>query len=222
MKHKYVIFLIRLSLILAIFGSIYERIWMALFVSILTLFLTFIPNIIKNKYNIELPTFLQVFIIAFIYASLFLGEVHNFYHKFWWWDSLLHFLSGIALGFAGFLILYILYKTKKLKASPFLITVLVFSFAMAMGAIWEIFEFLMDEFFGFDMQKARNLCVEGYYCDSRVGVIDTMIDLILDALGALLACTIGYLFLKGKKIFFFGEIVKEFETKNKQLFKKSK
>ncbi len=132
-KQKIFVGLIRLSLVIAILGSIYELNWMALFVSSLALILSFIPWLLNKKYDVALPNSIQLFIILFIYASLFLGELREFYFRFWWWDSLLHLLSGIALGFAGFLIMYILFKTGKFKANPAFIALFAFCFALTLG-----------------------------------------------------------------------------------------
>lgn len=220
-RNKLIVIGIHISLILAIFASIYEQSWMNLFVSALTLILTFIPNIVQKRYRITLPTFLQIFIIIFIYSGIFLGEVRSYYKRFWWWDSILHLTSGIALGFIGFLILYILYKSNKFKANPLIITMFAFSFALALGTIWEIYEFGMDQFFNLDMQKARRLSTQ-MFCDTRLGVIDTMFDLIIDSIGAIIASFAGYLFLKEKKVFFFGNIVDDFEKQNKSLFKRKR
>jgi hypothetical protein len=49
------------------------------------------------------------------------------------------------------------------------------TFSLALGALWEIFEFGLDQMFGFTMQKASN--------------VDTMSDLIVDFLGA---CVVGF------------------------------
>lgn len=218
-KQKIIIGFIRISLVLAIFGSIYEINWMSLFVSFLALILSFSPEFVHKKYNLWLPNFLQLFIILFIYAGLFLGEVRSFYIKLWWWDSLLHLLSGVALGFAGFLLIYILHRAHKFHSSPILLATFAFCFAVALGVIWEIFEFFMDQFLSLDMQKSRNLCEVGApYCDTRLGVRDTMIDLILDSIGALYASVTGFLFLKKKQTSFFGDLINEFEDKNKGLF----
>ena len=194
---------------------------MSLFVGILALVLSFIPELLEKKYKLTLPRFIQVFIIIFIFASLVLGEMQSFYQRFWWWDSLLHLLSGVALGFTGFLIVYILDKTGRFSANIFLKCTLAFCFALAIGTIWEIFEFVMDTFFNLDMQKSRNLCYAGkYLCNTRLGVIDTVVDLILDALGSLYAVTIGYFYLKNEKSpYLFKNLIKEFELKNRHLFK---
>lgn len=212
---------IKIFLVLAVLGSIYELNWMSLFVSSLSLALSFSPDLLRRRYRITLPRFFQFFIICFIFAGLFLGEARSYYIKYWWWDDLLHLLSGAALGFAGFLIVYILRKTGKLKTSAFLTALFAFCFALALGAIWEIFEYLMDKFFYLDMQKAKNLCPPGaVFCDTRLGVADTMSDLILDLVGALYASIAGFFYLKKKSRYFFHELIKEFEEKNKHLFLK--
>lgn len=224
-RQKIITGAVRFFLALAVLGSIYELNWMALFVSFLALVLSFSPEFFRRRYRIVLPRFLQAFIIVFVFAALFLGEVRSFYLKYWWWDSLLHLLSGIALGFAGFLIVYILRKTGKFMTSPALLATLAFCFALAMGALWEIFEYLTDQFFRLDMQKARNLCEVGaVYCDTRLGVADTMRDLILDAIGALYASITGYFYLLRKKFSssFLHGLIKEFEEKNRHLFAKKK
>ncbi|MFP4189907.1 MAG: hypothetical protein ACLFSL_02615 [Candidatus Woesearchaeota archaeon] len=190
------------------------------FVSSLTFLMSFLPQIVQRRYRINLPGEFQVIIVVFIYAGIYLGEVRAFYLRYWWWDSVLHAFSGIALGFTGFLILYSLYKTERLKANPFLIVVFSFFFAVGLGGVWEIFEFTMDSTFGMDMQKARDLEETFGSHDTRLGVIDTMYDLILDAFGALIASIGGYLYLKNGEVFLFNRLIRRFEERNIDIFKK--
>ncbi len=208
---------VKITLIIAIPLSVYEKNWMALFVSVLTLFLVFLPGMIEKRYKINLIAEFQIIIILFIYAGLFLGEAKGYYTRFWWWDSILHALSGIALGFAGFLILYIFYKTERFKADFKIIALFSFCFAVALGALWEIFEFGIDSFFGANMQKARDLGG-----DTRVGVIDTMYDMILNTIGALIASVAGYFYLKKGEMFIISRLLRKFERRNPSLFKKNK
>lgn len=180
--NKVLRFLIAISLIIALGISIYMQSWMNTFVSSLALIFTFFPTWIEKRYGIDIPDEFETFVVLFIYASLYLGEVQGFYFKFWWWDILLHFFSAIALGFIGLSIWFILYKGKKIKTNPFLISLLAFSFAISIGAIWEIFEFTMDQLLGLNMQKS--------------GLVDTMWDLIVDTAGAFITSAIGYIYLK--------------------------
>ena len=141
-----------------------------------------------------------------MYASLFLGEIKSYYTLFWWWDIILHIGSGIAFGFIGFLILYVLYKGDKIKAKPSTIAIFSFSFGLAIGALWEIFEFAIDNILRTNLQKS--------------GLVDTMWDLIVDGFGALIASIIGYFYIKKEKKGLFNKLVKEFKKENPKLFRK--
>lgn len=197
--------IIRATILVAILTAILNQRWMVLFVSSLAFILTFLPAIIEKRYRVYLPIEFEIIIVLFIYAALFLGEVHGYYTKYWWWDVVLHTGSGVALGFLGFLIVYELYYEKKITASPFLVALLSFCFAVAMGALWEIFEFSMDSFFGLNMQKS--------------GLIDTMWDLIVDCLGAFFTSALGYFYIKNERAFLFQDLIKKFVCENPRMFK---
>lgn len=207
------------TLIIAIPITIWEQNWINLFLVSLTLFLIFESSWIQKKYNFHLPGELQLVLIVFIYGGIFLGGVHDFYYRFWWFDSLLHAISGLGLGFIGFLIPYSLYKIEKIKTNPFFIALFGFCFALSLGVLWEIFEFLMDELLNYNMQKARNLEIIYGQFDTRLGIIDTMYDLILDSIGAFIASIIGYLYLKNGEFYIFDKIIKEIEKLNPKYFK---
>lgn len=196
---------IRITLILAFIGALYNQRWIVLFAVSLTFILTFLPNFFERKYKIYLPVEFEIIIIIFIYATLFLGEVQGYYYKFWWWDVLLHTSSAIAFGFIGFVILYILDKSNRINTKPIWIAIFSFCFAMAIGAVWEIFEFLMDQIFNLNMQKS--------------GLIDTMWDLIVNSIGAIIASISGFFYLKKREIFLFGKTLKRFELENPGFFK---
>ena len=217
--YKIITGLIILSLLIAFPISIWEQNWLNVFLVLLTFILFTLTQVIQDKSDFRFPGELQLLLITFIYAGVFLGGVRDFYYRFTWFDSLLHAISGLGLGFLGFLIPYSLYKTGKLKTGPFFIALFGFCFALSLGALWEIFEFGMDELFGFNMQKARNLEVVYGYFDTRLGVLDTMYDLILDALGAFIASVAGYLYLKKGEFFLFDCLIKKVEKKNPKLFK---
>jgi len=199
-------FLIRASLLVAIFSAILKLHWIVLFISLVAFFLTFLPYYVGKSYKIRVPVELELAVVVFIYASLFLGEVQGYYVKFWWWDVVLHTSSGLALAIIGFLILYYLDESGRIKAQPIWIAVFTFAFAVAIGAVWEIFEFTMDQVFLTNMQKS--------------GLVDTMWDLIVDSLGALVAAILGYFYMKTKKAPLLDRFVDRFVRANERLFKK--
>ncbi|MBU0466864.1 MAG: hypothetical protein KJ718_02270 [Nanoarchaeota archaeon] len=198
--------IIRAILLIAFAFSIYEKRWALLFMISLNFLITFLPKLFEKKYRVNIPIEFETLILLFAFASLFLGEVRDYYVRYWWWDAVLHVGSGVALGFAGFIILYVLYKGNKINARPITIVLFSFCFAMAIGAVWEIFEFGMDQIFGLNMQKS--------------GLIDTMWDLIVDGLGAIFASVVGYIYLKRGEVFFIDKIIKRFVRDNSSLFKK--
>lgn len=217
-RYNLITFLILISLVIAFPITVWEQNWMNLFLIVLTFLLIFGSWWLQDVYKFHLPGELQLILIIFIYAGVFLGGVHDFYYRFWWFDSLLHAISGLGLGFVGFLIPYSLYKTGKIKTDPFFIVLFGFCFALSLGALWEIFEFLMDHFLGTNMQKARDLELVYGYFDTRLGVIDTMYDLILDAGGALIASVAGYFYLKRGEFFFFDNLIRRVEKENPDYF----
>jgi len=176
--------LFRILLVVAGIIAVFTTNWINLALVIFTMFLTFLPSIVERRYKLDLPSEIEILVLLFVYGSLYLGELYAFYEKFWWWDLFLHAYSGIMIGIAGFALVYVLNKEKKLtfNLSPLFIAMFSFSFSVALGVMWEIFEFVMDSVFDFNMLKS--------------GLVDTMWDLIVDTSGALLVALIGYFYVK--------------------------
>ncbi|MEI7719027.1 MAG: hypothetical protein WCI72_04110 [archaeon] len=194
-EHIYlsVIYLMLASLIFAaIYAYIFKN-YTILFSSMIVGLVILIPHLFRWKYKITIPLELELIVLLFIYGTLFLGEALSFYSIFWWWDILLHGGSALIFGFIGFIILFFLYSRHQVKSKPQMLALFSFSFAIAIGVVWEIFEFFMDTTFGFNMQAS--------------GLVDTMGDLIVDTIGAIIASAIGYAYLRIKHTLIFKEIV---------------
>lgn len=170
------------TLVLAFLGAIRDGNFFVLFLSALAFILTLTPFFVKDRLKIKLPQTLELVIIFFIYATLFLGEIENYYYVYWWWDIFMHGISAIALGFIGVGVLYEMDRKTILQARPSTLVFFGFCFAVAVGAVWEILEFNIDQFFGTHMQKS--------------GLMDTMGDLMVDAFGAFVAALVGYFYIK--------------------------
>ena len=114
------------------------------------------------------------------------------------------------------------------KLSPIFLALVAFCFSMTVGVLWEFFEFSMDYFFGTDMQKdfiintihsvalnpdgLNNVVTEkitslvvngkdwmefpGGYID--IGIIDTMKDLMVNFVGAVVFSVIGFFYVKNR------------------------
>lgn len=115
----------------------------------------------------------------------------------------------------------------KFQLSPFYLAVVAFCFSMTIGVLWEFFEFGADYFLNKDMQKdmiihtinsvtldplqqniphtidnitsvvinGKDLGVGGYL---DIGLYDTMKDLMVNFVGAVVFCVIGYFYIKGR------------------------
>ncbi len=217
---NYITYGIILSLVIAVVLEIINKNYEFLYITILSIILCLVPFFIQRKYEIRLPSEIQLATVLFIYSGVFLGEVQNFYVKYWWWDSLLHTFSGFAMGLVVFGALYVLYKTQKIKTKPIFIAIIIFSVTMTIGVLWEIYEFSFDSFAGGNMQRAKNLCPETGYCDSRLGLMDTMKDFMLNGIGAIFASVLGYIYIKKGEQFLLNGMIKRFIENNPKLFYK--
>ena len=151
-----------------------------------------LPSILERKLRFELPSLLYGFYIVFLYCAIFLGEVRSFYYLVPQWDSVCHFCSSMMMGFFGLMVVTILNRDRHLAVSlsPFFVSLFAFCFSVALGAVWEIYEFAADGLFGMNMQKF--MLADGTVLTGHAALADTMKDIIVDVLGSLLASTIGY------------------------------
>ena len=161
---------------------------------------------------VEIPSEIQIVAVLFVFATLFLGEVHDYYERFWWWDMALHTGSGLLLGLLGFMFVYILNEDRHvdLHMRPSFLALFAFFFAVGLGAVWEIFEFGMDRYFGTNMQPA----VPG----DPSGLTDTMHDLIVDTVGAAIVALAGWRYLARARASRVDNWAKRFIQRNPQLF----
>jgi hypothetical protein len=195
------------TVLLVEFGvALWERQWPLAGVAAITFVLTLLPMLIVNRMNIRLPTAFLVGITFFIFATIFLGEAFDFYNRYWWWDLVMHGGSAVGFGLLGFLFVFMLFEGDRYAAPAWALALIAFSFAVTIGALWEIFEFGMDQLFGLNMQKS--------------GLVDTMYDLIVDVVGASIGALAGYLYLKGRSMGGFTTVLHDFVERNRQHFGK--
>ena len=170
------------------------------------------PELFRNKMDIVIPAEFHFVAVIFILASLYLGEIQQFYQRIWWWDMALHGTAGLLMGIFGFLLVYILNENPRveLQMKPGFIALFAFFFSISIGTVWEIFEFTADQLFSFNMQKEM-------FGDAS-GLTDTMWDMIINAAGALTISLLGWWYLSGKKDFFIQSLIKKFIEKNPSLF----
>jgi hypothetical protein len=166
---------------------------------ILGLSVLFLPSVLEHKFKITFSNGMHILFVLFLYAAIILGEVQGYYRKFYHWDTLLHTLSGVMLSSFGFCIIDIINKSEKINLglSDWFMAFFSFCFAIMLGTLWEIIEFVMDELMDLNMQQY--ILPDGTVLTGHYAIVDTMKDLIVDALGALLISIIGYILLKRQK-----------------------
>lgn len=160
-----------------------------------------VPSIVSRKWKFEIPNFIYIMYYIFLYCAIFLGEVLNFYYVVPHWDIILHFFSGAMLGALGFILVSQLNDSEMIRVSlsPFFVALFAFCFALSCGAVWEVYEFVFDGVLGLNMQKF--ITASGEVLTGHLALHDTMTDIIVDALAALLISLAGYSRLKADKWF---------------------
>lgn len=198
-------FIWALLLLSALASAIEGRLSMT-FVALATLVLSVAPVVLANRLDITLPIPFVASVTLFVVASIFMGEAFDFYERVWWWDLALHGSSAIGFGLVGFIFVLMMFEGDRFAAPPWAMCLMAFGLAVTVGASWEIFEFLMDQWFGLNMQKS--------------GLTDTMEDLIVDVIGAGFASWLGYVYLRAKDRSFWTWPIDRFVALNKRLFRK--
>ena len=218
--------ILRLAVLGVMIAQIINHNWHNVMTCALTLVLFMMPTIISRRLSINLPTALEVVIVFFIFAAEILGEIHGFYVIFPRWDDMLHTTNGFLAAAIGFAMIDILNRNEKVKMtmSPLFVALVSFCFSMTIGVIWEFFECSMDIFFGMDMQKDTwlaefnsvaihpeglnvpvhvdvssvtvNDMVWDKYLD--VGLYDTMHDLFVNFIGAVVFSILGLIYIKSR------------------------
>ena len=198
------VFLCLLTLVLMIMPSILQVTFKVEFPSVLEIIILFFI------FAAEILGEIQSFYIHFPYWDTILHTLNGF--------------LCAAIGFSLVELLN-RHKRLHFNLSPLFLAIVAFSFSMTIGVLWEFFEYGMDTFFKMDMQKdtvihtisstyldptKQNLRVVisgieevmingqplgvGGYLD--IGLIDTMMDLLVNFVGAIIFAILGYFYMK--------------------------
>lgn len=186
-KNNVTIFLyhgVRVITFLAFIIFLIDADWVNAFYTAIIFLLIIAPSTLQQRYNLYLPFELDLAIGVFVFLTVFLGGVQGYYTKLPHWDSMLHFQSGFLLGLLGFVIVYILNKQtkKKINLTPGFISFFSVCFSLALAAVWEIFEFIVDSTLGTNWQES--------------GIPDTMGDLIVNGIGSLIVAVLAYFWMR--------------------------
>jgi uncharacterized membrane protein YjdF len=212
--HRILVMLLLLLMVVEWIALLIDQRWLSAFLATLIIATLLSPVIFRRRMELEIPTEFHITAVVFMFASLYLGEIQGFYHRFWWWDIVLHASAGLLMGMVGFFMVYLLNASKRveLQMTPIFISLFACLFAVAIGTFWEIFEFSMDQLFGFNMQKPM--------MGDPSGLTDTMWDMIVNAIGALIISFLGWWYMKHQQAFFVRDWIRTFIGKYPEIFNK--
>lgn len=150
----YVYLFLRLLVIICMIREIANGNIFNALLCVLSLVMFLLPFIVEKTFKVNLPPTLEIMILIFIYSAEILGEINNFYGIFANFDQVLHIINGFLAASVGFSLIYLLNENiHSIKLSPIFVSIVAFCFSMTIGVIWEFFEYGMDKYFNFDMQK---------------------------------------------------------------------
>ena len=166
---------------------------------ILGIIMMTIPSILNRRWSFDIPNNMHMLYFVFLYCAIYLGEVRSFYYIIPQWDTILHAFSGAMLGAFGFTLVSILNNAEQVKVelSPFFVALFAFCFALSIGALWEIYEYGMDELLSLNMQKFA--LEDGTLLLGHAALDNTMKDIIVDTLSAFVITALGFFSLKKQK-----------------------
>lgn len=214
--HQRLTLVLQAVLVIEVMVAVWGQQWLTAAITTGIIIVTLVPFFLRKFLRVFIPPEFVLLTIAFVFASLFLGEIRGYYTRFWWWDILLHSGSGFLLGIIGFLLVHVLNETEDIGVhmKPGFVAFFAFMFAVGIGALWEIFEFSMDSLFGMNMQKEM--------LGDSSGLTDTIWDLIVDTLGALVISVLGYGYIRtARNESFLERWINAFIKSNPRLFKRN-
>ncbi len=169
--------------------------WDIFFINLFAIILTFLPFGIRLALKISFP---RSFKIALYFSLLVMVIVEKFLEGW-----VVFMMLGLLLGIVGFIVMYVIYISKKMTSFDFMIVLFSFCFAVSIGAVWEVFQFLMT-----DTLKVH---LEGFYGNySPEG-------LVMIVLGAAFSSIWGYGYLKFSKKNLIQHVVGNFQKQNPNL-----
>lgn len=178
----------------------------------ITVLLVLLPMLLEKMFRCRICLLLYLFALAYAVGPM-LGHCWKLYYTVPVWDKLLHISGGVMFAVLGAYFFDLAVKHEKLPAVR---VIFALCFSMAIAVLWEFCEFGADTFFGMDMQddtvvprltsyllgdsvgitgtieNIRTVTVNGIslpgYID--IGLIDTMLDMLLETVGAAVTCVL--------------------------------
>ena len=174
------------------------------------LLFSFLPYVLQ-RWNIHSTRTLQVYFLLAIIVHFIGGGTLQFYRDVWFFSFIVHFINSFLIA----TIIYGMLLRHCQNQSKFFMFIATVAFTALVGVLWEVCEYAIDGMkSGSNMQRFNN-SVTGEAFIGRRAVQDTMIDLMMDTLGGVIAGVyFAFTNIKGVPLYKFLELkyVKEDNT----------
>ena len=165
-----------------------------------------LPIVLRKRFMIQIPLMITVMCALFGFVAMVMGDGLNFYGKYSWWDSVLHFFSSCVLAFVGLWIITIIFEKQDqlVLSNKLFLSLYVLIFGLSCGAVWEVCEYAYDAIAGTNTQQfmatttASIVSAEDVPLCGHEALRDTMGDMILNLVGSLLVAI--FVFLRYDKL----------------------
>ena len=183
-----------------------------------------LPSVLRMRFKLEVPAMLSTVIVLFCFCALVLGDGLDFYGRFPWWDSVLHGFSGVLLSMIALWLIHIIMagNDKAIYFNKYFLALFLVMFSLGMGACWEIIEYTYDSISGTNTQQFMASTTGSLFTAEDIPLCghaalgDTMTDLILDLVGALLVAIVGF-FRHDKVVERYDMLVKMMKIDNEEI-----
>jgi hypothetical protein len=168
-----------------------------LYLNLFVLVLTFLPVAIKFVFKVSFPVGFE---ILFYISLLVMVGAEKFLE-----GTFIQVFLGVLVGIIGFVLIYVLYYNKQERANAFLVALFAFCFAASLGAVWEVFQYVMIE--------QLKMGLAGYAGDYTSQMVLRILA------GGLIVSVIGYIYLLLERQGLIRNLMEPFVSKNPDLAK---
>ncbi len=134
-----------------------------------------LPILLERAGWFKMPMFMHAWAALAVGLHTF-GLVRGLYDTTWWWDELTHFISSSMVCMIAALGLYLFdIHSVKIKVPRWAYPMMVLTFAIFIGVIWEVAEFTGDLLAGTRMQYSILDTVRDCYVDLLGGMFTSLL-----------------------------------------------
>lgn len=153
----------------------------------------------------DVPPLSQTMLNIIIFAGIVFGSYFGLFDRVSWFDNAMHILSGFVSASFGYDFACIIQR-KKGQCAATLAAIFSIMFALSIAVGWEFYEFFMDTLHGTNLQLAKAGEETAMFDLSKyngeygyLGLVDTMTDMIMNAVGGIIGMVFMIILRNGKK-----------------------